>query len=200
MTLEREGTGDHAGSWPASAAYWDDQYCIWDTFRTKFPLMTLIDAKRSRGMKVVFTNGCFDILHVGHIRYLRKAKSLGDILVVGLNTDRSVRLIKGEKRPIVPQDDRAEVLASLKNHRLAQAIADVGLYEFRRQMSYQGGWHGCEILIADRFYPSSKRCSGCGQVKPDLMLNEREYRCEYCGLVIDRDLNAAINLEQLLYV
>jgi rfaE bifunctional protein nucleotidyltransferase chain/domain len=64
--------------------------------------------------KVVFTNGCFDILHVGHIHYLRKAKSLGDILVVGLNTDRSVKQIKGEKRPIVPQKDRAEVLASLE--------------------------------------------------------------------------------------
>jgi rfaE bifunctional protein nucleotidyltransferase chain/domain len=69
---------------------------------------------KARRKKIVFTNGCFDILHVGHIRYLRKARSLGDILVVGLNTDRSVRLIKGEKRPIVPQEDRAEVLASLE--------------------------------------------------------------------------------------
>jgi rfaE bifunctional protein nucleotidyltransferase chain/domain len=69
---------------------------------------------KARRKRIVFTNGCFDILHVGHIRYLRKAKSLGDILVVGLNTDRSVRLIKGEKRPIVPQEDRAEVLASLE--------------------------------------------------------------------------------------
>jgi rfaE bifunctional protein nucleotidyltransferase chain/domain len=69
---------------------------------------------KARRKRIVFTNGCFDILHVGHIRYLRKAKSLGDILVVGLNTDRSVRLIKGEKRPIVPQKDRAEVLASLE--------------------------------------------------------------------------------------
>jgi rfaE bifunctional protein nucleotidyltransferase chain/domain len=69
---------------------------------------------KARRKRIVFTNGCFDILHVGHIRYLRKAKSFGDILVVGLNTDRSVRLIKGEKRPIVPQEDRAEVLASLE--------------------------------------------------------------------------------------
>ena len=69
---------------------------------------------KARRKRIVFTNGCFDILHVGHIRYLRKAKSLGDILVVGLNTDRSVRLIKGEKRPIVPQEERAEVLASLE--------------------------------------------------------------------------------------
>ena len=101
------------------------------------------------------------------------------------------------KSAIVLED--LNVSGMLKNHRLAQAIADVGLYEFRRQMSYKGGWYGCEVLIAKRYYPSSKRCSGCGQVKPDISLNEREYRCEYCGLAIDRDLNAAINLEQLLY-
>ncbi len=102
------------------------------------------------------------------------------------------------KSAIVLED--LNVSGMLKNHHLAQAIADVGLSEFRRQMSYKGGWYGCEVLIADRFYPSSKRCSGCGQVRPDLTLNEREYRCEYCGLVIDRDLNAATNLEQLLYM
>jgi rfaE bifunctional protein nucleotidyltransferase chain/domain len=66
------------------------------------------------GKKIVFTNGCFDILHVGHIRYLAQARKLGDILVVGLNTDRSVRAIKGEKRPIVSENERAEVLSALK--------------------------------------------------------------------------------------
>ena len=69
--------------------------------------------KRQR-KKVVFTNGCFDILHRGHIECLRKAKSFGDILIVGLNSDSSVRKIKGDKRPILPQDDRAEILASLE--------------------------------------------------------------------------------------
>ena len=92
------------------------------------------------------------------------------------------------------------VSGMLKNHHLAQAIADVGFYEFRRQMAYKGKWYGCEIRLADRFYPSSKRCSGCGQIKPELGLGEREYRCGYCGLVMDRDLNAAINLERLLYI
>ena len=77
-------------------------------------LKEIIARGKARGKKVVFTNGCFDILHLGHIRYLRKARSLGDILVVGLNTDRSVRQIKGEKRPIVPQKERAEVLAALE--------------------------------------------------------------------------------------
>ena len=68
---------------------------------------------RKFGKKFVFTNGCFDILHVGHVRYLAAAGREGDLLVVGLNSDASVRIIKGDKRPLVPQDQRAEVLASL---------------------------------------------------------------------------------------
>ncbi len=68
---------------------------------------------REQGLKVVFTNGCFDLLHVGHVRYLTEARAKGDILVVGLNSDRSVLEIKGSNRPIVPEDQRAEVLASL---------------------------------------------------------------------------------------
>jgi len=67
-----------------------------------------------RTKAIVFTNGCFDIIHAGHVRYLNKAKSLGDILVVGLNSDSSVKNIKGEKRPIVPQRERAEVLSGLE--------------------------------------------------------------------------------------
>jgi rfaE bifunctional protein nucleotidyltransferase chain/domain len=69
---------------------------------------------RSAGKRVVFTNGCFDILHIGHIRYLSAAKNEGDFLVVGLNSDQSVRLIKGKRRPIVRQDQRSEILASLQ--------------------------------------------------------------------------------------
>jgi rfaE bifunctional protein nucleotidyltransferase chain/domain len=68
---------------------------------------------RETGKKIVFTNGCFDILHVGHVRYLAAAAREGDLLVVGLNSDASVRIIKGDKRPLVPQDQRAEVLANL---------------------------------------------------------------------------------------
>lgn len=63
---------------------------------------------------IVFTNGCFDILHTGHVRYLSKAKKLGDLLVVGLNSDASVRELKGEGRPLNSQDDRAEVMAALE--------------------------------------------------------------------------------------
>jgi D-glycero-beta-D-manno-heptose 1-phosphate adenylyltransferase len=68
---------------------------------------------RNLGRRVVFTNGCFDILHVGHVRYLNQARSLGDALVVAVNSDRSVREIKGESRPVVPEAERAEVIAAL---------------------------------------------------------------------------------------
>ncbi|AOS82825.1 D-beta-D-heptose 1-phosphate adenosyltransferase [Chlorobaculum limnaeum] len=68
---------------------------------------------QANGEKVVFTNGCFDILHAGHVRYLAAARGLGDRLVVGLNTDASVRRLKGPKRPVAPEHDRAEVLSAL---------------------------------------------------------------------------------------
>lgn len=76
-------------------------------FRVPFPVF------HSQGSKVVFTNGCFDILHRGHVEYLAKAADMGDVLVVGLNTDASVRRLKGESRPINNQEARALVLASL---------------------------------------------------------------------------------------
>lgn len=64
--------------------------------------------------KIVFTNGCFDLLHIGHVRYLKEASRLGDVLIVGINTDASVKRLKGPTRPVQNQDDRAEILASLK--------------------------------------------------------------------------------------
>ncbi len=76
-------------------------------------LVRNLNTLRKSGKSIVFTNGCFDILHAGHVRYLTEAKSKGDILVLGLNSDKSVRLIKGEKRPVVCHDQRAEVLAGL---------------------------------------------------------------------------------------
>ncbi len=69
---------------------------------------------RGEGRKIVFTNGCFDIIHAGHVNYLHKAKSLGDILVVGINTDESIKKIKGDRRPILPLRLRLEVLKALK--------------------------------------------------------------------------------------
>ena len=69
---------------------------------------------RAQGETIVFTNGCFDILHVGHARYLEQARALGDHLVVGVNSDRSTRALKGPERPIVPEAERAELVASLR--------------------------------------------------------------------------------------
>jgi len=76
-------------------------------------LVQIVNTLRVSGQRIVFTNGCFDIMHVGHIRYLTEAKSEGDVLIVGLNSDRSVKTIKPKNRPIVNQDQRAEVLAGL---------------------------------------------------------------------------------------
>lgn len=75
---------------------------------------TLIDNLKKEGKKVVFTNGCFDILHVGHLRYLEQAKEQGDILVIGVNSDASVKRLKGPTRPINSELDRAEILAGLR--------------------------------------------------------------------------------------
>jgi glycerol-3-phosphate cytidylyltransferase len=75
---------------------------------------TLIEIAKAQGKKVVFTNGCFDILHVGHLKYLEEAKKQGDILVVGVNSDSSVKRLKGETRPINSEIDRAEMLGGLK--------------------------------------------------------------------------------------
>ena len=101
------------------------------------------------------------------------------------------------KRVIVIED--LNVSGMLKNHHLAQAIADVGFYEFRRQLLYKSEWYGSKVILASRWEPSSKTCStpGCEWVDEDLTLADRTFRCEQCGLVIDRDLNAAINLSKL---
>ena len=77
-------------------------------------LRNKLEALRKKGKKIAFTNGCFDILHVGHVRYLREAKKTADVLVLALNSDSSVRSIKGEKRPLVSEQERAEVLAALE--------------------------------------------------------------------------------------
>ena len=77
-------------------------------------LVTLVAAKRSAGSTIVLANGCFDILHAGHIRYLTAAKRLGDVLVVGINSDGQARRLKGEGRPYATEQERAEVIAALR--------------------------------------------------------------------------------------
>jgi putative transposase len=97
-----------------------------------------------------------------------------------------------EHAAIVVED--LNVAGMLANRRLARHIADAGFAELRRQLNYKTIWTGGRLIVANRWYPSSKTCSGCGAVKTKLALSEREYECEGCGLVLDRDLNAARNL------
>ncbi len=89
------------------------------------------------------------------------------------------------------------VAGMLKNHCLAQAVSDSNFGEIRRQLEYKSAYHGTHLVLVDRFYPSSKTCSGCGYIKPELSLSERTFVCEDCGMVLDRDLNAAHNLRMV---
>ncbi len=82
--------------------------------KTWHEIFQIIDELKKSDKKIIFTNGCFDILHAGHIQYLKEAKKLGDFLVIGLNSDESTKLIKGEKRPINTEQDRAIVLSALE--------------------------------------------------------------------------------------
>ena len=83
-------------------------------FLDKIQLKKELENLKKVGKKIVFTNGCFDILHAGHVSYLQDAKNLGDVLVIAINSDASVKRLKGEKRPLFNQDDRAEVLSALR--------------------------------------------------------------------------------------
>ena len=83
-----------------------------DKFKRLSELRRIVAAEKARGRTIVLANGCFDLFHVGHIRYLRAARAKGDVLVVALNSDSSVRKLKGKRRPILPQKERAEILAS----------------------------------------------------------------------------------------
>ncbi len=92
----------------------DEVRVVKEKIRSWEELKGEVDRLKARGKKIIFTNGCFDILHVGHTRYLGEAKKLGDVLVVAVNSDSSVKAIKGEKRPLVPETERVEVVASLE--------------------------------------------------------------------------------------
>jgi len=100
-------------------------------------------------------------------------------------------------KPSVIVLEDLNVAGMLKNHCLAKAVSDANFSEFRRQIEYKAHWRGVDLVIADRFYPSSKTCSECGSVKPLLKLSERKFVCEKCGVVIDRDFNASVNLANL---
>ena len=105
------------------------------------------------GHKLVFTNGCFDLLHVGHVRYLESARALGDALVVAVNGDASVRALKGPSRPVNPEDDRAEVLAALACVDFVTIFPEVRatalMKAVRPQIYVKGGDYTRETLDAD---------------------------------------------------
>src|SRR5947207_1127817 len=84
-----------------------------------------------------------------------------------------------------------------RNRSLALSVGDAGMGELRRQLAYKCEWYGSTLVVADRFFPSSKLCSGCGTIKDTLNLSERAYDGDACGIVLDRDENAAINLRRL---
>ncbi len=102
-------------------------------------------------------------------------------------------------RPLMVILEDLNVDGMKRNHKLALAISDVGLGEFKRQMAYKTAWQGEALFLANRWFPSTKMCSGCGHVKEDMDLSERIYVCDnpLCLLVIERDLNAALNLAAL---
>ena len=101
-----------------------------------------------------------------------------------------------QKNNVIVLED-LKVSNMMKNHKLAQSISDVGLYEFRRQIEYKAKWNGRKVIFADSFFPSSKTCSCCKNIKKDLSLKDRIYKCDNCGLETDRDYNASLNLKQI---
>ncbi len=122
--------------------------------------VTIREQLRAEGKTIVLTNGHFDILHVGHVDCLQRAKALGDVLIVGLNSDASTRLLKGEKRPIVPQEERAQLLAALQcvdyvivfEERTAERL----LAALRPEVYVKGGDWAIENL------PEAKVVAECG--------------------------------------
>ncbi|MFQ5714376.1 MAG: adenylyltransferase/cytidyltransferase family protein [Candidatus Scalinduaceae bacterium] len=86
-----------------------------EIIRDHAKLFSIIESLKKKGKKIIFANGCFDVLHVGHIRCLNDAKDLGDILIVAVNDDKSMRIIKGDGHPLMPEDERMEILAALRS-------------------------------------------------------------------------------------
>jgi putative transposase len=118
--------------------------------------------------------------------YVRIANIRKDVI------HKATTLLAKTKSVVVLED--LNVGGLLQNHKVAKALADASLSEFRRQLDYKTAWYGSRLIIVPRFFPSSKRCSGCGHVKVKLRLSTRVYRCDHCGLTLDRDLNASYNL------
>ncbi len=139
------------------------------------------------------------------VHRLTEAPPLPEKVAKQVKQKQSQRLLRQARAADAPVRPSVVVLEDLnvegmkQNRKLALSISDVGFGEFRRQMTYKSSWQGESLLLADRWFPSTKMCSRCGHVKDDMDLSERIYVCENsaCGLVIDRDVNAALNLAAL---
>jgi putative transposase len=108
---------------------------------------------------------------------------------------KATTMLAKTKSVIVVED--LNVSGMLRNRHLARSIADASWGQFHRQLTYKTRWYGSRLVVADRWYPSSKTCSACGQVTAELPLSQRTFRCDRCGLTLDRDVNAARNLASL---
>jgi putative transposase len=145
-----------------------------------------------------------------HKRLSRKQKSSSNRSKARLRLARLYRRIRNRRRDFLHKlstilaKTKSEIVIEdltvsgmIRNRRLARRIADAGWSEFRRMLKYKCEWYGSKLTTAPKFFPSTKRCSRCGNIKDKMSLSERTYWCEVCGLVIDRDLNAALNLVSL---
>jgi len=149
-------------------------------------LKAVIGRLKKKGKKIIFTNGCFDILHAGHTRYLSEARKLGDVLVLALNSDSSVRAIKGKTRPIVPEAERAEVLAALSSVdyvTVFDELTPLALIEFLRpDVIVKGGdWSEKDIVGADAVRSWGGRVAVMPEVEGASTTNIIEKVLQVCG-------------------
>lgn len=129
---------------------------------------------------------------------LRKARVSAWVARIRADWTHKVTTAIAKNNAVVVIED-LNVAGMVKNRKLARAISDIGMSEFRRQLTYKAALYGSTLVVADRWYPSSKTCSVCGAVKTKLSLSERAYHCEECGASLNRDINAAMNLRRLGY-
>lgn len=143
--------------------------------------------KNKIGNKFIKTRNTIKLEHKIKLIY-RRIKNIRENYIHQITTN----LVKAKPSRIVVED--LNIKGMLKNKYLSKAIAEQCFYKFTNILKYKCDWNNITLIKADRFYPSSKRCSGCGSIKKDLKLKDRIYKCSSCGLVIDRDFNASINL------
>ena len=109
----------------------------------------------------------------------------------------TTEIIKREPSYIILEN--LNVRGMMKNRHLSKTVQEQKFYEFRKQMEYKASWNSIEVVFADRFYPSSKMCSCCGNINKDLKLKDRVYICSECGFIMDRDFNASLNIKNYYY-